>query len=125
MRFDFIEQVRQEQPWSKVTLLCRALEVSCSGYAAWRKRQRQPSSPRQQDQARLVLHIRAAHRRGRCYYGSPKVHRDLREQGICVSRQRVARLMRQGHPLGRAARALPETAYRMHNGFAACATGRT
>lgn len=104
MRFDFIEQVKQEQPRSPVTLLCRALEVSCSGYAAWRKRQRPPSAPRQQDQARLVLHIRAAHRRGRCYYGSPKVHRDLREQGIRVSRKRVARLMRQHGLRGRCRR---------------------
>ena len=104
MRFDFIEQLKQEEPRSKVALLCRALDVSCSGYGAWRKRQRQPSSTRQQAQARLVLEIRAAHRRGRCYYGSPKVHRDLREQGIRVSRKRVAQLMRYDGLRGRCRR---------------------
>jgi putative transposase len=101
MRFDFIGQLRQEQPHWNLRLLCRVLEVSCSGYAAWHKRRRQPSTPRQQAQARLVLEIRAAHRRDRCYYGSPTVHRDLREQGIGVSRKRVARLMRQQGLRGR------------------------
>jgi putative transposase len=101
MRFDFIGQARQEQPHWNLRLLCRVLEVSCSGYAAWRKRQRQSPSPRQQAQARLVVQIRAAPRRGRGYYGSPMVHRDLREQGVHVSRKRVARLMRQQGLRGR------------------------
>ena len=38
------------------------------------------------------------------YYGSPKVHRDLREQGIRVSRKRVAQLMRQHGLRGRCRR---------------------
>jgi len=101
MRFDFIGQVRQEQPHWDLRLLCRVLEVSCSGYAAWRRRQRQSPPPRQQAQARLLVQIRAAHRRGRGYYGSPMVHRELREQGIVVSRKRVAGLMRQQGLRGR------------------------
>ena len=49
----------------------------------------------------MLLHIRAAYRRGRCYSGSPRVHNDLREHGIRTSRKRVARLMKQDGLVGR------------------------
>jgi len=67
MRFDFIEQARQHHPQWRAAALCRILGVSPSGYAAWHKRQRQSPAPRQQEEACLVLHIRAAHRKGRFY----------------------------------------------------------
>jgi transposase InsO family protein len=101
MRFAFIQQSRQEHAQWPLTTLCRVLGVSRSGYAAWHTRQRQSPTLRQQSEARLVLQIRAAHRRGRGYYGSPRVQRALREQGIDVSRKRVARLMRQHGLRGR------------------------
>jgi putative transposase len=47
------------------------------------------------------LQIRAAHRTRRHYYGSPRVYDELREQGIKVSRKRVARLMREEGLVGR------------------------
>ncbi len=37
--------------------------------------------------------IRASHEASRCRYGSPRVHEDLIEQGVPVSRKRVVRLM--------------------------------
>lgn len=49
----------------------------------------------------MRLHIRAAYRKGRCYYGSPRVYDELRDQGICTSRKRVARLMQQEGLVGR------------------------
>jgi transposase InsO family protein len=54
-----------------------------------------------QQEARLLLHIQAAHRRGRFYYGSPRVYDELRERGIRTSRKRVARLMKQHGLVGR------------------------
>lgn len=85
--------------------LCRILRVSRSGYAAWRRRQHEPPSPRQQQkrqaEAQLRLQIRAAYGKGRCYYGSPRVADELREQGLSVSRKRVARLMREEGLVGR------------------------
>ena len=104
MRFDFMEQIRQQRPQWKITSLCRILGVSRSGYAAWQRRQGQPPSPRQQAEARLILQIRAAHRKGRRYYGSPWVYDELREQGIKTSRKRIARLMRQEGLVGRSRR---------------------
>ena len=101
MRFDFIQQIRQQHPQWRAAALCHILGVSRSGYAAWHRRQGQPPSSRQQEEARLVLHIRAAHRKGRHYYGSPRVYDELRDQGIATSRKRVARLMKQEGLIGR------------------------
>ena len=107
MKFAFIQEHGPQghaQPWP-MGILCRILGVSRSGYAAWCRRRSQPTTPRQQEkrqaEARLRLQIRAAHRTGRHYYGSPRVYDELREQGIRVSRKRVAQLMREEGLVGR------------------------
>ena len=73
-------------------MLCRVLDVSRAGYYAWRTR---GPSRRQQDDAKLIGHIRAAHSASKGRYGAPRVHAELRHRGISCGRQRVARLMRQ------------------------------
>ncbi len=75
-----------------VAMLCCVLEVSPSGYYAWRKR---PPSARRQADMLLGDRIEAFHRQSRCTYGRPKIHADLRDEGIAVSGKRVARLMRE------------------------------
>lgn len=75
-----------------MTLLCRVLEVSVSGYYAWRKRQ---PSRRQQEDERLSKLIQCVHAESRQRYGSPRIHAELQAQGIRCGRKRVARLMRQ------------------------------
>ena len=72
--------------------MCRVLGVSHSGYYAWRKR---PASARVQEDQRLLRQIRTAHEASRGTYGVPRIHAELCEQGIRVSRKRVARLMRE------------------------------
>ena len=42
----------------------------------------------------LSARIAAIHRRSRATYGAPRIHAELKEQGIRVGRKRVARLMR-------------------------------
>lgn len=37
--------------------------------------------------------VRAAHEAGRCYYGSPRILRELRDQDIRIGRKRIVRLM--------------------------------
>ena len=86
-------------------VLYRILSVSRSGYAAWKQRQKQPPSAQQQAKQQaescLRLKIRAAHRKGRSYYESPRVQDELRDQGIGVNLKRVARLMREEGLSGR------------------------
>jgi putative transposase len=72
--------------------MCQVLGVSTSGYYAWRKR---PASRRAQDDAVLLRRIRTIHEASRQSYGVPRVYRELREDGVEVGRDRVARLMRQ------------------------------
>jgi transposase InsO family protein len=71
--------------------MCRALAVSPAGYYA--AQHRAPSARAQTDQ-RLRLAIRTAHRESHRRYGAPKIHAELRAQGLRCSRKRVARLMR-------------------------------
>ena len=71
--------------------MCRVLEVSKSGYYAWKKRE--PSARAQAD-ATLTARIREVHGDSRKTYGSPRIHAELVEEGQRVGRKRVARLMR-------------------------------
>jgi putative transposase len=89
MRFVFIEAEKANYP---VRMLCRIMHVSRSGFYAWCER---PESRRCIEDRRLTALIRSAHRNSRKCYGSPRVHRELIDQGISVGRHRVARLMRQ------------------------------
>ena len=89
MRFRFIEAEKADDP---IRLLCRCLEVSRSGYDAWRER---PVSAHTEQDARLKVEIAASHSASRRTYGSPRIIHDLREEGHRVSRKRVARLMRE------------------------------
>lgn len=89
MKFGFIEQHRAEH---EVRAMCQVLQVSTSGFYAWRKR---PKSQREQTNEALVDEIRRFHQRSRQTYGSPRIHADLRAMGWRVNRKRVARLMRR------------------------------
>lgn len=72
--------------------MCRVLEVSTSGYYAWLKR---PESIRARRDRELSERIRHIHKRSKGTYGAPRVHAEMREEGVLVGRKRVARLMRQ------------------------------
>ena len=88
MRFAFIQQHAEEFP---VDVMCEVLEVSRSGYYAWRDR---PASSQAQRREELVKRIQAAHAESQKNYGSPRIHRELRDQGIICSENTVARLMK-------------------------------
>ena len=75
-----------------IRAMCRVLEVSSSGYYAWRRRLISVRS--RQDQA-LRRRITAIYDRSRQTYGSPRIHAELKEEGTAVSRKRIARLMRE------------------------------
>lgn len=68
------------------------LNVAISGYYRWR--QGRPSR-RQQADEQLAATIRRVHAESCQRYGSPRIHAELRAQGIRCSEKRVARLMRQ------------------------------
>ncbi len=93
-RFAFIDVQRAT---FDVTVLCRLLQVSRSGFYAWLGR---PASARQLSDDVLTEQIRAAFTSNRSVYGSPRVHAELADAGVQVGRKRVARLMRTAELVG-------------------------
>jgi transposase InsO family protein len=88
VRFQFIENHRDELP---VTRMCKALNVSSSGFYAWCSR---PVSPREMANRELVRKIETVYYDSYETYGSPRVYHELKSQGVACSQNRVARLMR-------------------------------
>jgi transposase InsO family protein len=72
--------------------MCDALDVSVSGYRAW-KRGGAPDRKRLSDSQMLTL-IRAIHAELKGAYGSPRMVRELRTREFSASKKRVERLMR-------------------------------
>ena len=72
-----------------VATLCRVLGVSSSGYYAWSKRS---LSRRAKDDAVLIERIRAIHAASKGTYGAPRIHAELAEAGIRVSRKSASRV---------------------------------
>jgi putative transposase len=89
VKFQFIAE--QSQQYS-ITLLCQTLEVSESGYYAWRSR---PVSQHCREDARLSAEIQQIFQDHRQVYGSPRIHAVLKARGSHCSRKRVVRLMQQ------------------------------
>lgn len=86
--FRFMDAHRKQ--WA-IGKMARALEVSASGYYAWKRRT--PSNRTLSDRL-LVARIRDIQKRHRRRYGSPRVHKELAAMGLSVGRKRVARLMK-------------------------------
>jgi len=72
--------------------ILRVLEVPTSTFYGWLAQQRDPCQHRRQD-AWLAGKIRAVHKGSDGTYGAPRVHAQLRRDGIRTSRKRVERLM--------------------------------
>jgi putative transposase len=88
MKFAFIREKKVAFP---VATLCRVLGVSTSGFYDWLKA---PDSTRTKQDTVLAAKIAQTHERSRGRYGSPRVHAELRAEGVRVGRKRVARIMR-------------------------------
>ena len=84
--------MRENQALYPVATMCRVLDVSTSGYYAWLRR---PPSNRARRDDELAERIGAIFEHSRRTYGSPRVHAELQDEGVAVSRKRVARLMRR------------------------------
>ncbi len=129
MRFGFIRAHRTAWP---VKLMCRVLAVSRSGFYGWLKRK---PGPREQRRQALTEKIRQVHDDSRQTYGSPRVHRQLRQQEERVSRKTVAKLMKTSGIQGKTRRryrprttdsdhALPVAANLLQRDFGAAAPNR-
>ena len=89
MKFAFIDQELQDYP---VEAACDVLDVSRSGFYAWKKR---PKSLQELRREVLSARIQVAFTSNRRVYGSPRIHQELVAQGEKVCRNTVAKCMRK------------------------------
>ena len=89
MKYQFIAHHYEE---FKITVMCRVLGVSRSGYYAWCKR---PTSARKMADQSLSEQIELIHQNSRQTYGSVRIQVELAENGITCGHNRVAGLMRE------------------------------
>lgn len=110
-RYQRIEHLAGSYP---VSVLCKTMGISRSGYYAWLKRE--PSS-RQQEDTQLIELLRQEHQRSRQTYGRPRLCEALRQRGQRHSSKRIARLMKANGLVGRPRRRFhPQTTDSRHNG---------
>ena len=88
MKYGFIEWKSRDYP---VTVLCKAMGVSTSGYYDWVKK----GSIEDQGKKILLDKIKEIFDGSRGAYGAPRVHKQLRDEGFHVSKGKVERLMRE------------------------------
>jgi putative transposase len=108
MTFGFIEAEKASFP---INRMCRVLGVSQSGFFAWKER---PACRRQQQDTVYLAHIRTAFALSNGTYGSPRMHRDLVDEGHEIGRHRTARLMRANQLIARQKRRFKRTSDSEH-----------
>ena len=89
-----IEAEKANNTTMTVTRMCRLLGVDRRRFYEWRARQVAGPSARQQRDADLTARIVAFHAASEGTYGAPRIHADLQDADVAVSRKKVAGLMR-------------------------------
>ena len=90
--YRFVDTWKAEFP---IKLLCRILEVPESSYFDWRLTGRKKTDEREKRDGVMVEGIKAVHADSDSTYGAPRVHDELKDGGVVVSKRRVAELMRK------------------------------
>jgi transposase InsO family protein len=109
MRFAFIAAKKAAH---RVTILCRCMRVTRSGFYAWLRRGL--SAGAQRDLG-LRTKLRAFHAASGHVYGRPRLWKDLREDGEAVSQKRVTRLMREEQIQGKVPKRFKQTTNSDHD----------
>jgi len=87
----------EHQAVHPIRVMCRVLGVSASGYYAWERRE---PSARERSNEQLLERIRSIHVKSRETYGAPRVQAELKDEGVAVGHNRIARLMREAGLVG-------------------------
>lgn len=95
-----------------ISEMCKAMEVSMSGYYFWLKN---PVTQRKKRDAELSKKIILIHQASHKRYGSPRIHKALEKQNEKVGRKRVIRLMQENNIVGKAKRKFKATTDSNHD----------
>lgn len=82
--------IKDHEKVFRVVKMCNVLEASRSGYYDWRKR---PLSERAKRRQELTKEVKRVHAESNQIYGSPKIHKQLGNEGIKTSERTVQRIM--------------------------------
>lgn len=82
----------------KIKTMARVLGVSRSGYYVWLKPK---PDDKEQERTALTGHILRVFNESKRSYGSPRIYRQLKTEGISCGRNRIARLMRKSALIAR------------------------
>ena len=97
-----------------IRLMCAALRVSVGGFYDAQARHREARPARVAHDEQLLVEIRAVFKRFRKRYGAPRVHRELRGNGIRVAKHRVAHFMKADQLVARPRRRVVRTTDSTH-----------
>ena len=89
MKYAWIKQHSSDYP---VTVLCQFLGVLRSCYYEWLV---SPQTAREHENVDLINHLKILFKKGRGNYGTRRLKKKFKEQGLIVSRRRIGRLMNQ------------------------------
>ncbi len=78
MSFKLVDEAKKKFP---VHRLCRILGISPGGYFAWKGR---PACRRQHEDIVLPAHVQSTFALSNDTYGSPRITRDLRDNGLDI-----------------------------------------
>ena len=82
------------QQFFPVEKMCKIFKISPSAYYNWKQN---TVSNRKVKDEQLLQNISKVYESSHKTYGSPRIYNALKQQDICVSRTKVARLMRQNN----------------------------
>ena len=103
--------IHRHEACHTVTLMCRVLTVSRSGYYAWRNH---PPSDRAQANTRLTKDVHRIFKEHKGRVGAPRIAKQLRAEGQRVGRNRIARVMQVERLRAKAARKYKATTNSNH-----------
>ena len=98
MSFGFIQAKAHQYP---ITILCKVMNVSKSGFFAWRG---WPPSKKSNEANVLEKLVEDAHRDSRGTYGRRRIKVALAKRGVTISKNRVSRLMAKRYIRGKSPR---------------------
>ena len=104
--------IREHEGQYAISLMCRALSVSRTGYSSWRNRE---PSQRQQENQQLDVLVNELFHAEKCRAGAPRIVRALRNHGVNAGKQRVANSLKNQGLVAKAGRKFKATTNSKHD----------
>ncbi len=103
--------IKEKSEQFSVSVMCRLLGVSASGYYHWLTRK---PSLREEENVKLAIKIKAIFDDEKSRPGAPRITKRLNAEGEPIGRHRVAKIMQQNGWLARAAKKFKATTNSNH-----------